>query len=67
VEGDDGVGLAVELDNGHSDRFSGSPGEATAMKDFRQYFRRVLRTRAVRLSCIPTCMGGGRRCMEEDT
>jgi hypothetical protein len=38
VEGDDGVGLAVELDNGHSDRFSGSPGEATAMKNFGQDF-----------------------------
>jgi hypothetical protein len=32
--------LAVELDNGHSDTFSGGPGEAMAMKDFGQDFER---------------------------
>jgi hypothetical protein len=49
VEGDDNVGLAVELDNGHNDTFSGGPGEATGTKDFGQDFRR----RSSDKSCRP--------------
>jgi hypothetical protein len=40
VEGDSSAGLAVELDNGHSNTFSGGPGEVTGTKDFGQDFGR---------------------------
>jgi hypothetical protein len=54
-----GVGLAVELNSGHNDRFSSDPGEATAMKDFGQDFGRCSSDK----SCRPELYTGacGRR------
>jgi hypothetical protein len=34
--------LAIDLNNGHSDTFSGGPGEAMAAKDFGQDFEQRL-------------------------
>jgi hypothetical protein len=62
MEGDDSVGLAVDLNNGHSVMFSGGPREATAMKGFREHFGRRFSDK----SCIPARAAGGRGRVEED-
>jgi hypothetical protein len=49
MEGDDSVGLAVDLNNGHSVTFSGDPREAMATKGFREHFGR----RSSDKSCRP--------------
>jgi hypothetical protein len=54
VEGDGSVGLAVELNNGHSDKFSGGQGEVVGTKDFRQDFER----RSSDKSCRPELYTG---------
>jgi hypothetical protein len=54
VEGNGSAGLAVELNNGHNDTFSGGPGEVTGTKDFRQDFGR----RSSDKSCRPELYTG---------
>jgi hypothetical protein len=49
VESNDSVGLAVELNSGHNNVFSGGLGESTTMKDFGQDFGR----RSSDKSCRP--------------
>jgi hypothetical protein len=60
MEGDGSVGLAIELDNSHSDTFSGGPGEVTVMKGFRQDFGR----RSSDKICRPELYTGA--CTTED-